>query len=272
MTKTYVITGSTSGIGLELIKILAKENIVFAGYRDEKKVEKLSEISSNIFPFYVDYSKPETIINTVSYIKSKCEKIDTIINVAGCVVAGPCEKISVDEIRRQFNVNTFGHLELSQGLLDCLDGGRIINVSSMASYGIFPFVAPYCASKRALDMLFNSILMETKKDIKIISIKPGVIATPLWNKSVDENLKYPERKDGFEKEMKYLIDNAKDNGKYGTDVQAVVKTILKADITNNPKLSYTVGFDAFIAHYFSLLPQCIINKIVRFGISKKILN
>ncbi|MCQ2753428.1 MAG: SDR family NAD(P)-dependent oxidoreductase [bacterium] len=272
MTKTYVITGATSGIGMELVKILAKDNIVFAGYRDEKKIEKYSEISTSILPFYVDYSKPETIIEAVRYIKSKCEKIDTLINVAGCVVAGPCERISVDEIRRQFNVNTFGHLELSQGLLEYLEGGRIINVSSMASYGIFPFVAPYCASKRALDMLFNSILMETKKDIKIISVKPGVIATPLWDKSVDENLKHQERKAGFEKEMEYLINNARDNGKYGANVQTVVKTILKADRTKFPKLSYTVGLDAFVAHYFSLLPQCIINKIVRLGVSKKILN
>ena len=53
-TKTYIITGVTSGIGEALIKHLAQDNIIFAGYRDKSKLEKLTEISTNIYPFYID--------------------------------------------------------------------------------------------------------------------------------------------------------------------------------------------------------------------------
>ena len=217
--KTYVITGATSGIGKALLQNLAKENYVFAGYRNDKYIEELKSYSDKVFPFYIDYSKPETIGEAFLFINEKTNKIDTLVNIAGCVVAGPIEKVSVQELRRQFDVNAFGHLEFAQKLLDKLNGGRIINVSSMASYGVFPFVAPYCASKRCLDMLFNSILIETKKDIKIISIKPGVIATPLWDKSVDENSKYLKNCDGFEKEMEFMIENAKRNGRKGLGVE-----------------------------------------------------
>lgn len=97
----------------------------------------MQALSPNIYPFYVDYAKPESIKYAAEYLLSKCTKIDTLVNIAGCVVAGPVEKIDISEIRRQFDVNVFGHLELTKDLIDLLDGGKIINVSSMASYGVF---------------------------------------------------------------------------------------------------------------------------------------
>lgn len=269
-TKIYVITGATSGIGKALTEVLSKDNIVFAGYRSEEKAKQLAEISSNIYPFKVDYAKPETVAEAAEYIKSKCTKIDTLINIAGCVVAGPVEKISIDEIRRQFNVNVFGHLELTQRLIELLDNGKIINVSSMASYGIFPFISPYCASKRCLDMFFNSLLIENKRNIKIVSVKPGVIATPLWGKSVEENSKYLDNCGGFEKEMSYVISNAGKNEKNGLSVEKVVDVILKADKSENPKLSYTIGKDAFFASVVSKLPQGVINNLVKMGIRSRV--
>lgn len=266
MTKTYVITGATSGIGKNLVEKLAQNNIVYAGYRDEHKKDELLAISENIIPFYVDYAKPETVANAVDFINSKCSKIDTMINIAGCVVAGPVEKISVNEIRRQFNVNVFGHLELMQGIVNLLDNGKIINVSSMASYGLFPFISPYCASKRCLDMFFNSFLIENKRNIKVISIKPGVISTPLWGKSVKENTQTLLDCGNYEKEMNFILSNARKNEKKGLTADKVADVIIKADKSNNPKLTYTVGKDAFFAHMFSKLPQKTINYMVKLGL------
>lgn len=267
--KVYVVTGATSGIGKMLVEKLCKNNVVYAGYRSESKAEELNKISKNIYPFYVDYAKPETVAGAVDFIKSKCEKIDTLINIAGCVVAGPVEKIAVDDIRRQFDVNVFGHLELAQGLVDLLENGKIINVSSMSSFGVFPFIAPYCASKRCLDMLFNSFLIENKKNIKVVSVKPGVIATPLWDKSVKENTECLSNCSGYEKEMEFLANNAKKNECKGLSAEKVVDIILHADMLKEPKLSYTVGKDAFIASLIAKLPQSCINRLVKFGLKAR---
>lgn len=264
--KVYVLTGATSGIGKALLDKLCKNNIVYAGYRDEKKREELVKMSSNIRPFYVDYARPETVSQATNYIRSQVDKIDTLINVAGCVVAGPIEKISIDELRRQFNVNVFGHIEMMQGLVNLLNDGKIINVSSMASYGIFPFISAYCASKRALDMFFNSFLIENKRNIKVISIKPGVIVTPLWEKSIKENFASLENCQGYEKEMDFLSKNAQKNETKGLDVSKVVELILKVDRDKNPKPSYTVGRDAFFAKQIAKLPQSIINALVKLGL------
>ena len=270
MNRVYVITGATSGIGKALVKELATDNIVYAGYRSENKVSELSLISENVKPFYVDYAKPETVSEAINFIKTSCNKIDCLINVAGCVVAGPIEKIPVSEIRRQFDVNVFGHLEMAQGLAEILENGKIINVSSMASYGVFPYISPYCASKRCLDMFFNSFLNENKRNIKVVSIKPGVISTPLWDKSVKENAGSLTNCEGYEKEMEFMIANAKRNEEKGLSVEEVVKTILIADNADNPKLTYTVGKDAFSARIFSKLPQFLINKLIKLGLKIRI--
>ena len=248
MGKTYVITGATSGIGKALLQKFVKDNTVFAGYRNEKYVTELEKLGA--IPFYIDM-----------------ERIDTLINVAGCVVAGVMEKIPVDNLRKQFEVNTFSHIDFTQNLLPLLEDAKVINISSMASFGIFPFVAPYCASKRALDILFNAMTLES--NLKVVSVKPGVIATPLWDKSIELNKESINNCKDYDKEMKYMVANAHKNGQNGLNVEKVVDLISKIDLMDNPKPSYTVGKDAKFAELMSKLPFDIQNKLIKFGMKRK---
>ena len=265
--KTIVITGATSGIGYALAKFFAKENKVFAGYRNEDKVSILEEIG--VIPFYIDMTNSASIRQAAAYIKSETDKIDTLINVAGCVMAGVAETIEIDKLRTQFEVNTFSHLDFTQHLLNNLEGGKIINISSVASFGIFPFISPYCASKRALDILFNTLMLETKHDIKVVSIKPGVIATPLWGKSIKINQDSIENCKGYEKEMDFMVKNARKNEAHGLDVSKVVKLIAKVDGMKNPKPSYTIGIDSKMVEILSHLPLSWINKLVKLGLKMR---
>ena len=215
--------------------------------------------------------KSEDSINSAAeFINSQTSHIDTLINAAGCVVAGAVEKLDVKRIKEQFDVNTFGHLDFTQKLLPLLDGAKIINISSMSSFGIFPFVAPYCASKRALDILFNSMVLETHRNIKVVSVKPGVIATPLWGKSIKTNETSLTDIEGFEKELNYLINNAKKNEAHGLDVACVVKLIARIHENPHPKSSYTIGRDAKVAEFISKLPQDWVNKLVKVGFEMKL--
>lgn len=261
--KNVVITGSTSGIGKELVKLFSSDGNyrIFAGYRNES----LKESMSNVEYFYIEMSDSHSIIDAGNFIKSKVEKIDILINVAGYVVAGPIEEISVKRLKDQFDVNTFSHIEFTQQLLPILDGGRVINISSMASYGLFPFISPYCASKRALDIFFNALALETQKSIKVVSIKPGVIATPLWQKSVDNNSEVLEKCVDYAKEMNFLKMNALKNSHRGLKVEDVSKFIKKVAEKSNPKSSYTIGYDAKVAEIVSVLPQDLVNLILKAG-------
>lgn len=262
--KIYVITGSTSGIGLELTKEFAKENIVFAGFRNNDFEKNLKEISENVIPFYMDCTDFTSIKSAIEFIKSKTNKIDTLINVAGCVVAGAMEVISTEELKRQFDVNVFSALEFSRGLLNELENGKILNVSSMSSFGIFPFIAPYCASKRTLDILFNLMQLEFKRNIKIVSLKLGSVATHIWSKSIKSNKQTFDKCSEYTFEMDFLVSNAMKNETKGIPIEKIVNKIVKIDSKQNPNVSYTIGFDAKCAEIFSHLPQQIINNIVGY--------
>lgn len=272
--KTYVVTGATSGIGLETVKEFSKEAIIFAGYRNEDLLERLKPLGESVIPFFIDMNDDKSIIEAGNFIASKTSHVDTMFNIAGCVVAGAVEDIDINKLRMQFNVNTFSHVFFTQQLLkaDLLNNSKIINISSMASFAVFPYVAPYCASKRALDILFNTMQVEFGDKIRVISIKPGVIATPLWNKSVEANEETLLSNKKHEKEYEYLKKNAYSNGKKGLNVKEVIKVLKKANNAKNPKTSYTVGKDAFVASLFAKLPQGLINKVLQLGIKLKIYN
>ena len=270
MPRTYVITGSTSGIGKSLVERFSSnsDNIVFAGYRNESKIDKSL---SNVIYFYIDMLNDQSIRDAAEFIKSKTNKIDTLINVAGCVVAGPIEKIPAEKLRYQFQVNTFSHIEFTQNLTDLLCNGKIINISSMASFGNFPFVSPYCASKRALDIFFNAFDIENHKNIQIVSIKPGVISTPIWKTSVDNNLDNIENCSDYP-ELEYVKDNALKNEAKGLNVEKVVNLVEKVDKLKHPNSSYTIGNDAEFARILSYLPQKFINNLIKFGLKLKLKN
>lgn len=272
--KTIVVTGATSGIGNLLVKdFIAQGCRVFAGYRNIKLKKELKSISENVIPFYIDMSKKWTISDAIKNILEELGedgKIDTLINAAGGVVAGAMECLSVDKIREQFEINTFSHLDLTQGLYEKLQGGKIINISSEASFGIFPFVAPYCASKRALDILFNLMEIECGGDIKIISIKPGAIKTPLWEKSIEKNKDVLGENTKYEKEFKYLMKNAEKNKNKGLDAQKVSDFVVKIEGLEKPKASYTIGCDAKFAEILSHFPQNWINWLVKKSLKIKI--
>jgi len=273
--KTVVITGATSGIGNLLVKDFINLGCkVFAGYRNEALKSDLESISDNVVPFYIEMSNKETVVEAARFISGQTEKIDTLINAAGCVSAGAMECLDVDKIREQFEINTFSHLEFTQRLFSKLEGGKIINISSTSSFGVYPFIAPYCASKRALDMLFNSLQLECKSDVKIISIKPGVIKTPLWEKSIEQNKDVLTKNSSsesnkYEKEFDFMVENARINGEKGIDAQVVSDFVVKIDKLKNPKPSYTIGFDAKVAEVLSHLPQSWINSIVKKLLEKR---
>jgi len=267
--KVIVITGATSGLGKELVNLFVEDGCfsVFAGYRNPDKIDK----SSNAVEyFYMDLTDEKSILEAAEYIKSKVSKIDILINAAGAVIAGPVEILDIAKLKEQFQVNTFSHIKFVQSLLPVLNNSRIINISSMASFGHFPFISPYCASKRSLDIFFNAFALENHKNIKIISVKPGVIATPIWEKSVKTNEETLSNISEYAKELEFLKKNALSNTQKGLDVKIAAKKIKKVALSRTVKSSYLIGKDAVFAQIMSYLPQGVVNSLVKFALKMRI--
>ena len=273
-SKVIFITGASSGIGREVAIKLAKDgNKVFAGVRRKIDKNEIESLNENITGVYIDVTNQSSIDKAFWFIIKHTDKIDVLINNAGIVVAGPIEFLSVKRLKEQFDVNTFGAVAVAQKFIPFLKNGLIINVSSMASTGIFPFISAYCASKRALDILFNSLLIENKDNIKVVSVKPAAICTPIWKKSVDktkELFSELNEKDliKYKKEMLYLEKNALENNMKGIDSSYVVNIVVKIINSKNPKLSYNVGFLSYLADFVSRLPLVFVNYLVKFKLNK----
>jgi len=262
MEKCVLITGASSGIGKETAILLAKSGFkVFAGTRRE-----LDYSHENIHPVFLDVVNEKSIDEA---FKSVQGELFAVINNAGIAISSPVKNLTREELQKQLDVVVFGALAVTQKFLPKLQkGGKIINISSMASFGIFPFISPYCAAKRTLDILFTAL--EIESGIKVVSVKPGAISTPFWENCIkinEENFKnfIPE----FEKEGKFLVENARKNALYATKPEKVAKKI--SDILNskNPKSSYTIGFDAFVSEIFSKFDTTLIIKIVKFILKQR---
>lgn len=263
MEKNVLITGASSGIGKETALLLAKNGYkVFAGTRRE-----LDYQHANITPVFLDITDEKSVREAFKNIN---EPLCAIINNAGTAISSPVKNMPFEELQKQFDVVVFGSLRVTRAFLKKLDkSGKIINLSSMASFGIFPFISPYCAAKRSLDILFTSL--EIESGIKVISVKPGVVQTPFWDRCIkinEENFK--NFKPEFEKEGEFLLENARKNAQCGIKPEKVAKRILKIVRAKNPKRSYTVGFDAFACEIFSKFSQTFITKTVKFALKQRI--
>ena len=235
MQKNILITGASSGIGHCVAIFLAQLGFkVFASVRKQEDFDTLNLEHNNISPIILDVLDKKSLDMAYDELKQKNVELSAIINNAGAVVAQPIECINIEDLKYQFELNTIAPVAVTQTFLPLMKKGRIINISSMASTGIFPYIAPYCASKRALDILFNSLSIEMKnKDIEIISIKPGSIRTPIWNKSIEKNKSQLEKlpnkfKNKYEKDLIFLAKNADKNNYKAILPEEVAKVIFKA--------------------------------------------
>ncbi len=270
MNLKILITGASTGIGKDIAVSLAKLGCkVFAGIRKKADKIELEKLDKNITGVYLDVTNTASVDKAFWYVLKNTEKLDVLINNAGIALAGPVEVLPIKKIKEQFDVNTFGALNVAQKFLPLLHNGKIINISSMAAYGIFPYISPYCASKRALDIMFNALELENKDNIKVISIKPAVIKTPIWNKSVKKANEIFEEynesaKEKYSRELLLLQKNALDNTTKGLSSKCVVNKVIKVIKSNNSKSSYNIGSKAYFAEILSKFSVDFINKLIKF--------
>lgn len=276
MKKIILLTGASSGIGKSIAEILSNKGyLVIATVRKEQDKINLEAINSNIKVFFADVTVQEDLAKLKQDLfNQNIKSIDGIINNAGLAYSGIMECADIDDLKAQFDVNTFAPLRVIKEFLPMMQEGKIINISSVSSNVVYPFIAPYCASKKSLDIFFQALDIEIDNPkIKIVSIKPGVVKTPIWDKS--HNLtrnkfeKLPENiKAKYQNALdKMLAMSEKSIGK-GMNVELISNLVLKILKTKNPKMSYTIGLNSVIGAYFAKLPIDLQNIFAKFVLKR----
>ena len=186
--KTVIITGATSGIGLELVKLFEKNKI---------HVIKISRSLNNpeFDEYGCDVSNFDEVVSTFELIAKKHKHIDLLINSAGFGLFGATEFLPIEECKKQFEVNFFGALYCSKCVLPLMTStSKIINISSACALFSLPFRSLYSASKAALNSLTFGMRNELKNSgICVSSICPGDIKTNFTKNRVkyfDTNIRY----------------------------------------------------------------------------------
>ena len=263
MDKNILIIASTSELAQRTIAELKNKgfNIYTTSRHDAGVMEE------GIIEYKLDVTDEYSFI----HLKEKFNniKFDTIVNFAGIAIAGAVEELSELEFKKQLDVNLFGLLKIIKHLCPCLaEKGKLINVSSMASYGIFPFLSPYCISKASADILLNTYSLET--GIKTVSIRPGAVATKFWESSIELNKNILENKTKYTIEKEFIVKNANNNSLHAANPIAMAKKIACIVQLKNPKPIYNLGLDSKFAKFTRFLPQNVINFIVRFILNNRI--
>ena len=179
--KNVIITGTSSGIGLELIKIFSKEDFkVISLSRSDLSFKPLNRVRHINF----DITDEKSVDNLIDIIQNEYKNIDILINNAGKLINKPFKNISRDDLYSVFDVNVFGVFNLIQKLLPFFKkNSHVVNISSVGGLvgsSKFPGLTAYSSSKGALNILTEVLSEEyAERGPKFNSLSLGSVNTPM---------------------------------------------------------------------------------------------
>jgi len=190
-TRTWLITGSSAGLGRALVtELLARGETVAATARDPRALSDLRPSSGRpLWTARLDVTDPERIRQVVGEAVDALGRIDVVISNAGYALVGAAEEASHDQIERQIRTNLTGPIHLAQAVLPYLRAqghGRIVQISSMAGQRAAPGTAVYCATKWGVEGFFESLASEVKGfGIGVTIVEPGTVRTNFFDRGKD---------------------------------------------------------------------------------------
>lgn len=247
MTKTILITGASTGIGRATAEYFANKGWNVAATMRNPEKNNLKE-KSNLIKLKLDVIDKKSIKKAVSDTIKKFGKIDVLLNNAGYGAFGPVESATDEQIRRQFDVNVFGLLDVSREVLPYMrkaKSGIIINVSSVVGKVSMPLGSLYVGTKFCIEGISESMNFELNPlGIKVRLVEPGGVDTDFSKRSL-------VMFDNKIKDYDYIVSKKKNSspniGFLSSTSEDVAKVIYKAATSKSNKLRYIAGKDAKLA-------------------------
>ena len=282
--RSVVVTGVSTGIGWGILKVLIQNGYrVFGSVRKAQDAERLTKEFGGVFvPLLFDITDEADVQTAAQQVRDqlKGETLFGLVNNAGIAVPAPLMHQSIEDFRKQMEVNLIGQIIVTQAFLPQLGAerslkgkpGRIVNISSVSGREGYPFLGAYAASKFALEGFSESLRRELMLyGIDVIIIGPGSVATPIWDKaekldiSIYGGTGYAE---AIRRIYKYMIED----GRKGYPPEKVGKVVWHALTTPKPRVRYAVVPGNFIRRFIQrLLPKRVIDRIIarNLGLQQK---
>jgi len=245
-----LITGCSSGFGEAIALGFAQHGyqVVATMRNPESAPEKLKALAvGNAADFVIaplDVTKAVSRKEAIEFTLRRFGRIDVVVNNAGITARGAVEDIPEDLWRAIFDTNLFGPIELIRLALPQMrkqGAGRIINVTSVASFLKTPLLSAYAASKHALDAVSAALDIETRSfGVRVACVMPGPFKTSLPKNSLDCDASQPYEQ--ISKRFNTTFDAME--AKAPEDLTPVVRAVLAAATDPDPAIRYPAGTDA----------------------------
>lgn len=278
MGKNIVITGVSTGIGRDALKLLHQKGYhIYGSVRKETDAKLLTKAYPQRFtPLIFDVQDQAAVTQAAKVVFEECDRIETLINNAGIAVPGPLQFVNEEDFEKQMDINLKSVRRITNTFLPLLGTatdfkgkpGRIINISSISGLLSVPFNGVYSISKHALESMTDVYRRELRRyGIKVIAIEPGPIKTKIWGKNLNsmEQFANTDYYDILQKANK-MIENTEKNA---FPVSRTSDVILKCVTKKNPKTRYIVHKNAFIFKIFvNYFPDKLLDWFINRGLSK----
>jgi len=253
MAKIAIVTGSSSGTGLETSLLLARNQFfTYATMRNLNKGEEILQIAAKdklpLKTLQLDVNDDLFVNNAMSTVLEENGRVDVLVNNAGYSMFGSLEELSFEEIKGQFETNFFGVLRTCKEVIPTMrkqGNGTIINIGSLGGrVGLLPFLTQYHASKFALEGFTESLRQELDEfGVNVVLIEPGTIRTNFENNTkIAKN--YNPESSPYASTVQKLFEGVESISANSSHPRDVAEMVLEIVNTSNPNVRYTVGKDA----------------------------
>ena len=219
-------------------------------------------------PVHLDLADSASIASAVDEVQSRFGGIDILVNNAGYGEFGSIEETSIDDARREFEVNVFGLADITRRVLPGMreqGRGRIVNVSSLAGEFSSPLAGWYHASKFALEALSDSLRAETRGfGIQVSIVQPGPVRTP-WHDDALARLERASANGPYAAMARTVAayHRSAQGQPITSDPDEVAQVIAKAATDAKPRTRYRVGRGSSLAVALSRLPDGVFDAMMR---------
>lgn len=254
--RVAVITGASSGFGL-----LTAVELAVAGYRVIATMRNLERrhllddalrkrnALTNVDVHQVDITQTANVSSIIDKIIADYGRIDVLVNNAGFALAGFLEDVTLEELRRQFETNFFGHVAVTKAVLPTMRrqrSGHIVMVTSIGGRCGTPVIGSYSASKFALEGWSEALRIEMQPlGVQVVLVEPGAYKTDIWERNAQVGgMTLDPASPNYARARRFSEYALQEVPK--RDAREVARLILRITENPRPRLRYVAGMDAWI--------------------------
>jgi short-subunit dehydrogenase len=258
--QTALVTGVSSGIGREIVQLLAERGArVFGTVRDPQSASPIRGVEM----VRMDVTDDASVNEAVQSVVQKAGPVQILVNNAGYSLMGSLEETSLDEARHQFETNFFGVLRVTNAVLPMMRQagyGRIVNISSVVGFLPAPYMGIYTASKHAVEGYTETLDHEVREfGVRAVLVQPAFTKS---NISHNEKTARTALKE-YAVQRQRMKEIVQKGITHGDEPRIVAEAVWRAVTVKSPRLRYPVGKGVFLSRLRRFAPVGVFDRGIR---------